>query len=193
VAKLASCLSTAITRLTNYTVGLAAFGILVIVLLQVASRLLSIPVAWTEEATRYLFIWMIFLGIAAGFRTVEMARVTVFLGLLPTRLRRLSVPIYVVSSVLFFILIVWTGLGLVQQQYRMNETAATLVIPMWLIGTIMPISAVLAVFAIIDSLRTRYTLIASPEAGITVPVPDETDDAQADNAKNAAATHKDRP
>ena len=67
------------------------------------------PVSWTEEATRYLFVWMIFLGLAAGFRTVETARVTVFIAIMSDHLRRLSVPIYVVSSVLFFVLTAWTG------------------------------------------------------------------------------------
>ena len=67
--------------------GLACVGILVVVLLQVASRLLGAPVSWTEEATRYLFVWMIFLGLAAGFRTVESARVTVFIAMMPGVLR----------------------------------------------------------------------------------------------------------
>jgi len=160
VAKIGPSLGRAITLLTDCAGGLAAFGILVVVLLQVASRLLSIPVAWTEEATRYLFIWMIFFGIAAGFRAVEMARVTVFLAVLPVSSRRFSVWIYVVSSVLFFILIAWTGVNLVRQQYMMNETAATLMVPMWVIGAVLPISAGLAIFAIIDSLRKRRILIA---------------------------------
>ena len=46
----------------------------------------------------------------------------------------------------------------------MNETAATLAIPMWMIGMVMPVSAVLAVLAIVDSLRTRRDLIALPGA-----------------------------
>ena len=46
----------------------------------------------------------------------------------------------------------------------MNETAATLAIPMWVIGMVMPISAVLAILAIVESLRTRRDLIALPGA-----------------------------
>jgi len=176
MVKIASPVGRTITRLADYAGGFAAFGILLVVLLQVSSRLLSIPVAWTEEATRYLFIWMIFLGIAAGFRTVEMARVTVFLAAWPVRLRRFSVWIYVVSSVLFFLLLAWTGLNLVRQQYMMNETAATLVVPMWLIGAVMPISAGLAIVAIIDSLRTRYARIAQPDEAVRVPVDGEPEE-----------------
>ena len=150
--------------LTDVVAGIAAFGVLVVVLLQVASRLVGAPVPWTEEATRYLFVWMIFLGIAAGFRTVESARVTVFIALAPRVFGRLAVPIYVASSVLFFALMGWTGYQMVQLQFNMNETAATLAIPMWVIGMVMPLSALLAILGIVVSLRTRHDLIALPGA-----------------------------
>jgi C4-dicarboxylate transporter DctQ subunit len=148
--------------------GVAMAGVILVVLLQVASRLLGAPVSWTEEATRYLFVWMIFLGIGAGFRTVETARVTVFLDMLSGRFRRISVPIYVASSVIFFALTAWTGWTLAKQQLMMNETAATLVVPMWVIGMVMPISAILAILAIFVSLRTRRKLIELPDLGIPV-------------------------
>lgn len=152
--------------LLDCVAGLAMTGIIVVVLLQVASRLLGAPVSWTEEATRYLFVWMIFLGLAAGFRTVEAARVTVFINMLPGVLRKVSVPIYVVSSLVFFALTAWTGWSLAKQQYMMNETAATLIVPMWLIGMIMPVSALLAVLAVFKSLRTRRGLIELPDLGL---------------------------
>jgi TRAP-type C4-dicarboxylate transport system permease small subunit len=153
-----------IRALTDVVAGIAAFGILVVVLLQVASRLLGAPIPWTEEATRYLFVWMVFLGLAAGFRTVVTARVTVFIALAPRLFGRLAVPIYVGSSVLFFVLMAWTGYDLVSLQLMMNETAATLAIPMWVIGMVMPLSALLAILGIVVSLRTRHDLIALPGA-----------------------------
>jgi len=39
-------------------------------------------------------------------------------------------------------------------------------IPMWTIGMVLPVSAVIAVLAIIESLRSRRDLIALPEIGI---------------------------
>lgn len=158
-----SFLGRALKAATDFTAGIAVVGVLVVVLTQVASRMLDMPVSWTEEATRYLFVWMIFLGLAAGFRTVETARVTVFLAMMPGPVRRLSLPIYVLSCFVFFALTGWTGYHLVQQQFVMNETAATLAVPMWLIGTIMPISAVLAVLGIIESLKSRRELIELAE------------------------------
>ncbi|WP_159953365.1 TRAP transporter small permease [Rhizobium sp. 18065] len=163
MSKSPSLLGKPLKGATDFAAGIAVFGVLLVVLLQVSSRLLGLPVSWTEEATRYLFVWMIFLGLAAGFRTVETARVTVLIAMMPAFIRRLSVPIYVVSSVVFFALTGWTGYHLVQQQLIMNETAATLAIPMWLIGTIMPLSSILGVLAIVESLRTRRDLIELPD------------------------------
>lgn len=161
-----------IKGMTDFASGIAVFGVLLVVLLQVFSRLVGMPVTWTEEATRYLFVWMIFLGLAAGFRTVETARVTIFIALLPVSLHRLAVPVYVVTSVMFFLLTGWTGYGLVKQQYMMNETAATLAVPMWVIGIVMPLSAILAILAIIESLRTRYDLIAIGDLTPAIPEAD---------------------
>ena len=153
-------------RLTaDFAAGATAAGILVVVVVQIVGRLIGQPVSWSEEATRFLFVWIVFLGLAAGFRTVESARVVVFIAAAPRLFRRLAVPIYVVSSVLFFGIMGWTGLSLVRQQIMMSEEAATLAIPMWVIGLIMPISAILAVLAIVESLKTKRDLIALPEVG----------------------------
>ena len=151
---------------SDVAAGAACGGILVVVLLQVTGRLLGRPLPWTEEAVRFLFIWMVFLGLAAGFRTVESARVVVFMAMARRLFRHIAVPIYVGSSVLFFLITGWTGITLVRQQIMMNEVAATLPIPMWVIGLVMPVSSVIAILAIVESLRTRRDLIALPEPGL---------------------------
>ena len=155
-----------IELLADVAAGVACGGILITVLLQVSGRLLGRPLPWTEETVRFLFIWMVFLGLAAGFRTVESARVVVFLAMGRRFFRHIAVPIYVISSVGFFLITGWTGITLVRQQIMMNEMAATLPLPMWVIGLVMPISSVIAILAIVDSLRNRRELIALPEPGL---------------------------
>ncbi len=155
-----------VRAVSDVAAGAACAGILLVVLIQVAGRLIGHPLPWTEEATRFLFIWMVFLGLAAGFRTAESARVVVFLVLGRRLFTHLAVPIYVVSTVAFFLLMGWTGITLVGQQIMMGEVAATLPIPMWIIGSIMPISAVIAILAVAESLRTKRDLIALPELGV---------------------------
>ena len=152
--------------IADVAAGAACGGILIIVLIQVIGRLVGHPLPWTEESVRFLFVWMVFLGLSAGFRTVESARVVVFMTMARGFFHHLAVPIYVGSSILFFIIMGWTGITLVRQQIMMNETAATLPLPMWVIGLVMPVSSVIAMLAIVDSLRTRRDLIALPEPGL---------------------------
>ena len=147
-------------KVTDGICGLAAAGTMLVVLTQVASRLLGAPISWTEELTRACFIWMIFIGLASSMRHADAARVTIFMEALPKPLRRLSLPIYLVTSLGFFALMGWTGANMVRQQLMMNESIATLGWPSWVIGMVMPVSAVLAILCTLESLHQHRATIA---------------------------------
>lgn len=138
----------------------SAGGIVVVVLAQVVGRLLGRPFPWTEELTRACFIWMVFMGMAAGMRHADSARVTVLLEYLPRPLRSVALPCYVLFSLGFFALMAWTGFTMVKQQFNMNETIATLGWPSWVIGIVVPLSAVIAMAGTWASLREHRTAIA---------------------------------
>lgn len=141
-----------VNRAPEYLAGLATAAMVISVLIQIVSRLIGRPVAWTEEGTRFVFIWVIFLGIAAGFRRGESARVTYFLEKMPRFMRRAAPYIYALTTIGFFLLMVVTGTDLVMQQIRTHEMGSALMIPMWLIGLSVPVSGVLGVLGVIESL-----------------------------------------
>lgn len=147
-------------RLTDAICGLAAAGTVLVVLAQVASRLAGTPLPWSEELTRACFIWMIFMGLAASMRRADAARVTVFMVVLPRPLRALALPIYAASTIGFFGLMAWTGTTMVRQQFAMNESIATLGWPSWVIGAVIPVSAVVATLCTLASLRDHRAAIA---------------------------------
>ena len=155
-----STYSRILALLTDGLCGIAAAGIVVVVLIQIVSRLLGHPMRWSEELTRALFIWMIFIGLAASIRHADSARVTVLMEAFPNSLRKLTLPIYVISCVIFFILMLWTGWTMMRQQLMMNEMIATLGWPSWVIGMVMPISAILSLRCLIESLQTHRDLIS---------------------------------
>ncbi|BDG60154.1 TRAP transporter small permease [Caldinitratiruptor microaerophilus] len=153
----------AVHRWPDYLAGLATAGMLVSVLLQIGSRLAGKPVAWTEEGTRFLFLWIVFLGIGAGFRKAESARVTYFLTKMPRPVRRLAPHIYAATTIGFFVLVLITGSQLVLQQIRSHELGSALMIPMWLVGISVPASAVLGILGVIESLLVRPELLQVEE------------------------------
>jgi C4-dicarboxylate transporter, DctQ subunit len=147
------------TRAVDAAAGLACGAIVVVVLLQVVGRLANSPVPWSEELTRALFIWMVFIGMASSMRAADAARVTVLLIYWPFA-RRLALPIYLAGCLGFFALMIWTGYGLVHQQVVMNESIATLAMPSWVIGIVMPLSAIIATVGTVASLRDHRRAIS---------------------------------
>lgn len=153
------------SRLIDAAAGLAAAAIVAVVLIQVVGRLAHAPVSWSEELTRALFIWMVFLGMASSMRSADAARITMLMERVRW-LRPLALPIYVAGCLAFFALMCWTGIGMVRTQFVMNESIATLGWPSWVIGIVMPISAVIAAIATIGSLRDHRDVI-SARKGVT--------------------------
>lgn len=141
-----------VNRIPDYVAGISTLAMLISVIIQIVTRLIGHPVAWTEEGTRFLFIWMIFLGIAAGFRRAESARVTYFVKLMPHFVQRLAPAIYLVATLSFFVLMLVTGTDLVMQQVRGDEMGSALMIPMWTVGICVPISAVLGILGVLESV-----------------------------------------
>lgn len=130
---------------------LAISGMLVAVLLQVVFRLLGSSLQWTEELTRFLFLWAMFLGMASGFRTAEHARITFLLRWLPEALRRLMTHLYVVSGIAFFVVVAYYGSVLAINQYNSGQVSPALQIGIYTITISVALSALLAIVAHIQS------------------------------------------
>lgn len=143
---------------------LSVITILLVIFLQIISRWIGTTVAWTEEATRFLFMWMVFLGLGIGFRRAESPQVTVFMALLPENMKWIGKSIYVIASIGFFILMAVTGFQLVEQQISMNEMASAFEVPMWIVGMAVPCSAILGILGIAEWLWVSHRITRKKEA-----------------------------
>jgi TRAP-type C4-dicarboxylate transport system permease small subunit len=146
-------------KISNIFASLTALGIFVVVIYQIIGRVIGSPAPWTEELTRFMFIWMVFIGLGIGFRRAESARVTVFLKYMPKCIQKASVAIYATGTIAFFLFMFYTGIGLIQQQFTMNETSSTLLLPMWLIGLSIPVSALTGILNVIQSILYERELL----------------------------------
>ena len=57
----------------------------------------------------------------------------------------------------------YTGLELVVQQYTMNEMGAAWMIPMWLVGLFMPLSAMMGILGVAENLILHPHLLEGGE------------------------------
>ncbi len=91
-----------------------AFAMVLFTFLQVVGRyVFASPPSWTEELSRYLSVWLIFLGAAIAFRTGAHLGLDFFIGLVPPRVRRIVQAVVQAALVALLLLFVVRGFGMV--------------------------------------------------------------------------------
>ena len=142
----------AINTLENVIAGLSLTGILIVVIIQIVGRTVGTPMPWTEEGTRYLFLWMMWVALASGFSKVESPRVTFFVSLFPQIFRKLCSCIYIAVNFFIFGFILYYGGQIFFMQMRMNEMGAAILIPMSVIGICLPVAGILGMLGVVQSV-----------------------------------------
>lgn len=131
---------------------------------QVGSRLVNQSTPWTEEFSRFLFIWTAFLGMATGFRSGDHPRIEVVIGLLPAAwARRLRYLTPLCTAGLFGVA-GWFGFTLLQQQLQFGETSPAMGIGMWLVTLPIVIGSALSIVGafVAAALEDELVGIAPP-------------------------------
>ena len=117
-------------------------AIFVIMVLQVTCRyVLGSPLVWSEELSRYLYIWVCYLGAPVALRRGNHIAITLLVDWLPPKVgRAVSVFWHVVA---FLLLIELAIQGAVLAARSHTLIAITIPVPWSLIYVVVPISAVL--------------------------------------------------
>lgn len=149
--------------LENIILAVMVIGMILTILIQIIGRVIGHPFAWTEETSRYLFLWMMFVALAAGFNKAESSRVTLFLMIGPKWLKKFSEILYAVVVVFFFGFMIIYGSEVVKQQITMGEMGTALQIPMYIIGICVPVSGVLGIIGVVNSFLQHRQNITIPE------------------------------
>ncbi|MCI8422502.1 MAG: TRAP transporter small permease [Lawsonibacter sp.] len=125
--------------------------LLFVVLLQVGSRLMGFSLTWTEETTRFFFLWMMFMAVAAGFNRAESSRVVILVNLFPRPLQKLCTALYYIVTLSFFAFMVYYGIQLTMQKFAFREMATAVAIPMGFIMICVPLCGALGFIGTIQS------------------------------------------
>ncbi len=133
--------------------GLCLATLFVVVLIGIASRLMNVNAAWYEETTRVFFLWMMWIGVGAGFNHSESSRVTVLVKKLPEPCKKVCYVLYYVFNIALFAIIIWFGFRSALQQAKMGEMGSALRIPMWIVGIAVPVGGI---FGLIGTLNTLF-------------------------------------
>ena len=127
------------------TVGLALMSLIWgVVLLQVAARLDGGSFSWTEELSRYVFIWICFIGASAGIRTREHAGMSFLKEWLGPRAGR---ALIILQDGLFLVLtaaLCILGAQFTLTQFRAGQMGSAVPLPLYVVSAAVPVGMALA-------------------------------------------------
>lgn len=98
-------------RCVNWFLALLMASMVVIIAAQVWYRfVLNDPLSWSEEAGRYLFVWISFMGAAAGVRYQVHLGIDLMDKILPPKLYRWMVVLVNLIIQVFLLMIIYWGI-----------------------------------------------------------------------------------
>ncbi len=109
------------------------------------------PLAFTEEITISMFVWITLLGISIGFRKNAHLAVTFVFDLASPAVKKIFYCIATGMSILFFVLLAWLGGIQVMDEMALGVTTDSLAIPAWTYSIGVPVFSVLIIIRIIQS------------------------------------------
>ncbi len=118
--------------LLEWVISLLMLALVVVVFAQVVLRYVTYqPLAWTEEISRYVFIWLSLLGAAAGGRRGAHFALDLLPRNLPLRLGRMLRAGIHLAEASFYGVLAWGGLQIVwvAHAHRSPTTEITMSIP----------------------------------------------------------------
>lgn len=132
--------------------GICLASLFIVVMIGIISRICNIPAAWYEETTRVFFLWMMWVGVGAGFNHSESSRVTVFVNMMPEVVQKLCHALYYILNLIMFVILIWFGFRLAIQQFNMGEMGSALRIPMWIVGICVPVGSIFGFLGVLNTL-----------------------------------------
>ncbi len=129
----------------------------VLIFVQVFMRyVMHNSLTWSEELARYIFIWLIYLGISYGAKIMKHIKIDAALGLFPKAARPYVVILGDILFLVFAIFIVYTSWGVVQKQIKLGQTSPALHVPMWIVYLAPTVGFALTTIRQIQTLIYRF-------------------------------------
>jgi len=96
----------------------------------VMRRVFNNSLVWSEELARYMFIWLIYIGIAYGAKLKRHIKVEVLVNALPIKIQPYLLMLGEVIFLGFALFIIYSSYGIVLRQMALGQNSPALGIPM---------------------------------------------------------------
>lgn len=136
--------------------------IVLLVFANVVLRLFDTTLPWAGELSRYLFVWMVYLGISYCIREKRHLRVTVFVKMLPAVWEKVAVVISDLVFLIYSVLVASYGYLILMEAIERGKIAPAMEISAgFLYASILvggALSAMRLVVSIVETLKGQKPL-----------------------------------
>lgn len=137
----------------------------VLAFVQVVTRyVFELPNAWIEETTRYLMVWLIFVGMAIAARKKAHLEVDVISFFFPSVAKKAQVFFNIILLV-FGLLFGWLTWKVVSFQWEMGQTSPGMQLPMAVVYLGMLVGGILFVIHLAVQLYGSFSCVVPDAAG----------------------------
>lgn len=150
-------LLTYLDKIQTAIVVVALSLMIVVVGLQVFFRFVikgSLP--WSEELSRYLMIWTVYIGASLGAKEGAHIGVEAFISFLPKKLYKFACLVAGIISIIFCIVIAMLSFKVVQGIYNAGQLSPAMEIPMWWAYGAIPVGSVLMAISFLHASLRKY-------------------------------------
>jgi len=134
--------------------------ILVVILVQILMRLIfNNPLMFTEELARFLYLWMIFLGLPAVTKAGSHLCLEIISQKIYARKKAYFIVIFEILSIAMFAFILYHSFNYIE--FSMANPAPALRIPMGIVYWVVPISMILGIIRAIERIVIHIKRLAA--------------------------------
>ncbi len=132
-----------------------------IITTQIIMRNIGQALIWSEELTRYIFVWQIWLGVSIAQKDKAHINVEIIKSFVKNKtvLAIISI-IATLIWIIFNIFLVGAGFELVQQMITRGNVSSALRLPMYLVYVSLPISSAILTLRLLGKLKNDVLALA---------------------------------
>lgn len=131
-------------KFEDYSITIMFSAIIIVVFLQVFFRfVIKASLPWSEELTRYIMAYTVFIGAAIAAKEGAHVGITAFVDCLPKSANKFVRVLSTFISFLFSVLLIYLSVILITFLIKSGQKSPAMLIPMWIAYFSVPLGAVL--------------------------------------------------
>lgn len=143
---------------------------------------------WSEELTRYIFIWQIWLGVSIAQKEKQHIKVELLFNFFKGERFRAAIDIVATLILIAFnVFLVVNGSELVRQMYVRNNVSGAMRLPLYIVYAVLPLSAFILSLRLIGQVAADVRFLRGKGASPVLPDVAEAAALEAEAAAEEAA------